>query len=53
MGTRTKKEVREKVGPIVVDYDYICVKDRWQVQAEATDKLKEIAIKHGFVAGKW
>jgi len=26
---------------------------REQVQAEATDKLKEIAIKHGLVSGKW
>jgi len=26
---------------------------REQVQAEATDKLKEIAIKHGYVSGKW
>ncbi|KAG5722215.1 UPF0696 like protein [Termitomyces sp. T112] len=26
---------------------------REQVQAEATEKLKEIAIKHGYVSGKW
>ncbi|KAJ7209732.1 hypothetical protein GGX14DRAFT_452894 [Mycena pura] len=26
---------------------------REQVQSEATDKLREIAIKHGFVTGKW
>ncbi|KAG6813521.1 hypothetical protein H0H92_010226 [Tricholoma furcatifolium] len=26
---------------------------REQVQAEATDKLKEISIKHGYVSGKW
>ncbi|KAG6920186.1 hypothetical protein DXG01_004955 [Tephrocybe rancida] len=26
---------------------------REQVQADATDKLKEIATKHGFVSGKW
>jgi hypothetical protein len=24
-----------------------------KAQAEATDKLKEIAIKHGYVQGKW
>ncbi|RDB24834.1 hypothetical protein Hypma_007582 [Hypsizygus marmoreus] len=26
---------------------------REQVQADATEKLKEIAIKHGYVSGKW
>lgn len=24
-----------------------------QVQAEATEKLKEISVKYGYVGGKW
>lgn len=33
--------------------DYSGNYSRTQVQGEATEKLKDISIRHGFVVGKW
>ena len=54
-GLRSKKELREEVcwcrGPFVKALlTYLL---RVKVQAEATQKLKEISVKHSCVSGKW
>ena len=50
-GTKSKKELREEVsglpdalGPKVIFS---------QVQREASEKLKDVSTRHGFISGKW
>jgi hypothetical protein len=54
-GLKSKKELREQVR--LFNYIvalYIRIQRRMnQIQDEAKERLKEIAIRHGYVVGKW
>lgn len=50
-GIKSKKELREEVN--LVSERLVPKVIFSQVQKEASEKLKAISIKHGFVSGKW
>ena len=52
-GTKSKKEVREAVRIARARHYQRPPFTLRQVQSEASAKLKDISIRHGFVSGKW
>ena len=52
-GTKSKKEVREAVRIARARHYQRPPFTLRQVQSEASEKLKDISIRHGFVSGKW
>jgi hypothetical protein len=53
-GAKSKKEIREQVNKIPIRWRKASSANyNLQAQAEATEELKDICIRHGFVSGKW
>lgn len=52
-GTKSKKDAREQVGQPTLSHNALLKFPTIQAQAEATEKLAGIAVKHGYVSGKW